>query len=128
MTNETMYEMHKNGFSYQKIADVYSISRQAVHQRITSYKRKVLGIRGQSFDINKIVYKGIYDWFCTHYNENVYSLAKKLYKDNPSSRTQNFKRFLVGENNSHFSIPQMKLLCEIIGKPFEEVFERRKTE
>ncbi len=125
MTNEEMYAMLQNGVTYQKIADIEGISKQAVHQRMIFYKRKVNGIRGNGFNINHIVYQGIYDWFKEQLNESISSLCKKVYGYAQASTMINFRKFLKGEQDTHFTLKQMKRLCETVGKPFEEVFKRR---
>ncbi len=127
MKNAEMYEMYKNGSTYQEIGDALGISRQAVHQRMIYYKRKVMGIRGHGFNINDIVYQGIYDWFNEHYDESIYSLLVKVYGRNSSSAGSyvKFREFIIGEHDTHFKIKTIKRLCEVIGKPFEEVFKRR---
>ncbi len=33
--------------------------------------------------------------------------------------------FLKGENDSSFTIAQIRRMCEIVGKPFEETFKER---
>ena len=125
MTNQEMYEMRKSGTTYQAIADLCGISKQAVYTRVYYYKRKVLGIRGRGFDIEKIVYQGIYDWFKENFDESPFSLFAKIYKNGSSTRLSTFRNFLKGEHDTFFSIKRIKKLCEVIGKPFEEVFKRR---
>lgn len=125
MTNQEMYVLHEQGTTYQAIADICGISRQAVHQKVHRHKRRVDGIRGHHFDIEKIVYKGVYDWFREHFDESIYSLCTKVYGCNCGNRHTTIRDFLKGEHNTYFTIEQIKRLCEIVGKPFEEVFERR---
>ncbi len=125
MTNKEIYEMLQNGSTYQEIADIEGISKQAVHQRMILHKRKVYGIRGKSFNINKIVYQGIYDWFKEHLNESLHSLCRKVYQRPNNSSIVKLREFLKGKHDSIFKIEQIKRLCEVIGKPFEEVFKWR---
>ena len=125
--NKKMYEMLQSGSTYQEIGDSFGISRQAVHQRIIFYKRKVEGIRGHSFNIDDIVYKGIYEWFKEHLNESLCSLCRKVYQKPNNSSIVKLRGFVKGEHDSVFDIEHIKRLCEVIGKPFEEVFERRDT-
>lgn len=123
--NKKMYEMLQNGSTYQKIGDSFGISKQAVHQRITLYKRKLKGIRGHSFNIESVVYKGIYEWFKEHLNESPCSLCARVYQNPNGNSIKKFRGFLKGEHDSVFNIKHIKRLCEVIEKPFEEVFERR---
>lgn len=127
MTNEEMYKMYQNGDTFQKIADVCGISKQAVHQRMVLYERKVYGIRGkrkQRLLIDKIVYKGIYEHFENNYNETITSMCKKVY-GYATGNTDKFKSFITGEHDSHFKLEHIKRLCEVVGKPFEETFAER---
>ncbi|MBE7039120.1 MAG: AsnC family protein [Ruminococcaceae bacterium] len=125
--NKKIYEMLQNGATYQEIGDSFGISKQAVHNRITFYKRKLEGIRGHGFNIESIVYKGIYDYFKEHLNESLHSLCRKVYQRPNNSSIVKLREFLKGKHDSIFKIEQIKRLCEVIGKPFEEVFERRDT-
>lgn len=128
MTNKEMYDLYQKGATFQKIGDMCGISKQAVHQRMVLYERKVYGIRGkrkQRLIIDKIVYKGIYEHFKNNYKETITSMCKKVYGYAVGTNCEKFKRFIIGEHDSHFKLKQMERLCEVIGKPFEEVFERR---
>ena len=125
MTNEEIYELYQNGSTYREIADRYGITRQTVAQRLKYYKRKVAGIRGHNFDINKIVYQGIYDWFREHYYESLSSLSKKIYGYYRPCELTKLRSFLIGEHETHFNVEQIKRMCELTGKSFEELFQRR---
>lgn len=123
--NKTMYEMLQSGSTYQEIADLYGISKQAVHQRVYRHKRKLDGIRGRHFDIDKIVYKGIYDWFQEHFDESLSSLILKVYGHKNNAAVTKFRGFLVGNHDTHFKTEHIKRLCELTGKTYEDLFERR---
>ena len=119
-----MYELKLKGLSYQDIADVCGLSKQCVHKKVGSYGRKLAGIRGQGFDINAIVFKGIYEHFEDNFDETLHSFSYKVVSNNPKF-VDRFKRLIKGENDVKLTIPQIKKICQVIGKPFEEVFEER---
>lgn len=128
MTNEEIYQAIQNGATYQEIADILDISRQAVGYRMKYFKRKVCGIRGHTFNIEKIVYQGIYDYFKDNYDESITSLCKKVYGGHNESTLVKFRNLITGKHDTHFMIKHIKRLCEITGKSFDELFERRVTQ
>ena len=125
MTTKEMYEMWERGITYQKIADEAGITKQAVYQRLLYYRHKIIGFRGKGFNINTIVYQGIYDWFKENFDASLYSLVYKVFGHSDGATMTRFRYFLIGKHDSHFKIEHIKRLCEITGKPFEEVFKRR---
>lgn len=129
MTNAEMFEMRKGGATYQAIADKCGISKQAVYQKIYSYTRKLNGIRGKGFDINKIVYQGLYDWFNENMGESISSVCEKVFKStNEKNYILKFRYFVIGKHDSAFKVEHLKKLCEVTGKSFEELFKRRDVE
>lgn len=123
-----MFEMRKSGATYQAIADSCGISKQAVYQRIYHYVRKQNGIRGKGFDINKIPYQGLYDWFNENVGESVSSLCDKVFGNNCKNRCYKFRYFIIGKHDSAFKVEHLKKLCEVTGKSFEDLFKRRDVE
>ena len=125
MNAKEMYEMRMNGRTFQEIADVCGISKQRVHQRVKAHERKVAGIRGKGFDINQIVYKGIYEHFLNDFDESLNSFCKKV-KGGQEQRhfVLAFKGLITGKN-ARFSVSQIKAICDVVGKPFDKCFERR---
>lgn len=122
-----MLEMRMKGATFQEIADKCEISRQAVHERLKLYTKRLMGERGQGFDISTIIFEGIYQYFNENIEESLCSFAEKLY-GYKCSRADVLKNCFQGKNKSKFSIPQIKRMCEICGKPFEEVFKERDAE
>lgn len=128
LTGKEMYEMHFNdGLSFTDIADKCGISKQAVQQDVKRYALYISGKRGRRFNINTIVYQGIYDYFLDHPQETLLSLTKKL-KINDQNGFVNFRRFITGQNDVKVKISLIKKVCDVICKPFEEVFVERRTE
>lgn len=129
MTNAEMFEMRQGGASYQEIADKCGTSKQNVHRRLYLYVRKINGIRGRGFDINKIVYQGLYDWFNENIGESISSLCLKVFGDTNGIRyIKKFRCFIIGKHDSSFKVQHIKKLCEVTGKSFEELFKRRDIE
>lgn len=71
MKKEEMLQMRIDGATYQEIADVYGISRQAVHNALKKHKEQLDGevrgrevrgreVRGRRFRCNDIKYTGIH--------------------------------------------------------------------
>ena len=131
MTPQEMIEMRKNGATYQKIADMCDTSRQNIHEAVKLYEEKIAqGRRGRKFSYKKIKYKGIYEYFKNNEDMCISGFAQLIYgSSHCNNQYYKIRAFIIGENNSHFTIPQIKRICEIVGKPFEEVFaERSDTE
>ena len=125
MTNKEMLEMRINGATFQEIADICGISKQDAHERINRYFKKVVNSkRGKNFTCDEIIYEGIYEHFMRDENESVTSFAVKVFGCN-GSRASTTRNFITGKNETHFTINQIKKMCEIVGKPFEEVFKER---
>jgi predicted DNA-binding protein YlxM (UPF0122 family) len=131
MTNKEMLQMRLDGATYQEIADICGISRQAVHEALKFYVKKITEeSRGQKFSLKTIKYQGIYDYFKKNENETVASFANKVYgrKSGSCQGAGKLRNFIKGDSDSYFNITQIKKMCEIIGKPFEEVFKEREKE
>ena len=127
MTNKEMLEMRMNGATLQEIADVDGITKQAVQKRLKLYAKRLTGIRGQGFDISTIRYQGVYEYFKTNLEESLHSFCLKLCGDGNYSNIATMRNFLTGKSESRFNIAQIKRMCEICGKPFEEVFKEREN-
>ena len=123
-----MFKMRQDGATYQDIADKCGITKQAVHQRIRSYTRKLNGIRGKGFDINQIPYQGLYDWFDDNMGESISSLCDKVFGSISKYYLSKFGGFIKGKHDSSFKVEHLKKLCEVTGKSFEELFKRRDEE
>lgn len=126
MTAKEMYDLKASGATFQYIADICGVSKQAVQQKIVRYvNHSILGKRGKHTDIDEIVYKGVYEYFVEHAEETFSSFARKIAGDDGGALIARIRNLITGKYDTHLSIPQIKLICEIVGKPFEEVFEER---
>lgn len=118
MTTTEMMVMRVNGATYQEIADACGLSKQDVHKRIVRYtKRLTSGVRGHGFCLLDIKYKSIAEHFDGHARESISSFANAV-----GVPAGVMKNFLTGKADSHFTISKIRRMCEIVGKPFEEVF------
>lgn len=128
MTTKEMVMLHKEGMSFQKIADISGLTRQRVHQRVSTYVEGAKPRQGRRFDISKIKYKGIYEYFVNNPDETMTSFTVKIgYSVSGGSALYSVRSLLFG-TNSHFPINTIKNICDVVGKPFEEVFEERGIE
>ncbi|MEE0981449.1 MAG: sigma factor-like helix-turn-helix DNA-binding protein [Acutalibacteraceae bacterium] len=128
MTNKEALEMRLAGATYQEIADTCGITREAVRQKIERGCKELMGnTRGSDF-ISKIKYQGIYEYFEGNFDMSMSLFAKKVFGANAKHyKTKTMRDFLTGTGNMSFTIQQMQKICEIVGKPFEEVFKERET-
>lgn len=121
---DEMVQMRESGMTYQQIADEFHVSRQWVNYILTHYYSGLKGQRGKGFDIEEIVFKGIYEHFKKNLFESVTSFANKVY----GGRTiyiDKMRNFITGKHDSMLKIEQIQRMCEITGMSFEECFERR---
>ena len=129
MKQKEMLKMLLDGASYKEIADAYGISRQCVQKTINQYVKKLAADkRGRKFELNNIKYQGIYDYFEENVNETLTSFAMKVYevdREKGLKKSVTIKNLVTGNHNVHLTLPQIKKICEIVGKPFEEVFKER---
>jgi hypothetical protein len=124
ITPKEMLQMRLDGMTFQQIADVCGTSRQNVHQAVKLYSKKIInGVRGRGFPVEIIRFQGIYEHFYDNEKESITSFATKVYGHEQYG--SKLRKFLIGESESHLTIPQIKRICEICGKPFEEVFKER---
>lgn len=122
-----MLEMRLNGATFQEIGDAFGITRQGALSTVNNYCKLLAGIRGHGFDVNQIKYQGIYEYFLKNPSESASSFVFKVFGYN-SGKSNAMKHFLLGERTMYFSIEQVKRICEIVGKPFEEVFKEREVD
>ena len=117
-----MIEMRKKGATYAEIGKAFGVSRQAVTSRLT-YKRK--NEKRYGFNIETIIYRGIYEHFKKERCETISSFAYKIYGCTAGSAIVTIRSFMTGVHNSRFTIRQIQKMCEITGMSFEETFALR---
>lgn len=118
---EEMIELREQGLNYRQISEIYHISRQRVHSIIGKEKS-----RKNNADIERIVYKGIYDYLTENPKISLNTLYRKISSNYTSNQMRNFRVFLMNTSDrGKLTIRQIKKLIEITGKSFDELFERR---
>lgn len=123
MTVQEMLKMRIDGATYQEIADSCGVTRQCVQHKLKEYSKKITtGKRGRQFSIKEIKFKAIRDYFSVNETETMTSFSTKVY-GYLGGTAATLRNFLKGKTESYFTIPQIRRMCEIVGKPFEEVFE-----
>lgn len=122
---DDMVKMYLDGATLQEIADEYFYTPQQIGH-ILRASGIGLNMRGRLFDVNRICYQGIYDYFMEHPDETISSFTCKIYSKN--TKSMKIRRFLLGECDSTFSIPILNRICEVVGKSFEETFVPREVE
>ena len=121
---EKIRKMRMEGYTFQEIADELGISKQCVNEIFNKQFRRLKGMRGRGFKIDTIVYKGIYEHFRDNPFESPSSFTKKIY-GYVGCKTPVIKRLITGEKETQLTIPRIQKMCEVTGKTFEELFERR---
>ena len=121
---EQIRQMRMDGYTFQEIADEFGVSRQCVNELFNMQFRRLKGMRGRGFKLESIVYKGIYEHFRDNPFETTSSFTEKIY-GYVGNKPQTIKKLITGESETLLSIPRIQKMCEITGKTFEELFERR---
>lgn len=119
--DKQMLLWREQGLTYQEIADRCGISKQRVHQLIGKARKN-------NADVEKIVYKGIYDFMIQHPNISFSTLYRTTISQSASENDiKAFRRFLTNTTDkaNKLTIGQIKRLIKLTGKSFEELFERR---
>lgn len=125
MQMKKLIDMRENGATYQEIADAVGISKQRVHQIMLKNFPEMKGMRRNHFDIERIIYKGIYDYFKSHPYESLASFIRKIY-GHYGNEAKKIKGFITGASNKTFyTVSQIQRMCEITGSSFEELFALR---
>lgn len=118
---EKMIEMRKAGKTYREIADVFGISRQAVHCCIKEAKERHLR---HDQECEKIVFQGIYDFFKADPKMNYTKFTILIY-GHKEKRVADIRNFITGAHESRFPLIIHQRICEICGTSFEDTFKRR---
>jgi len=124
---ERMIYLHEQqGYSLQKIANMYGISRQRVHQ-IIGKEVKENRTRRRNVEIENVKFKGIYEYLRDNPEVTYSAIFRKITgSDGNIKRADRFVQFLHSKgDNGKLTIGQIKRLSELTGKTFEELFERR---
>lgn len=118
---QKMIEMRNEGHTYQEIADVFGISKQAVHSYIKKAKERHLR---HDKECEKIVFQGIYDFFKAEPKMNYTKFTILIY-GYKGKKVADIRNFITGVHESKFPLIIHQRICEICGTSFEDTFKRR---
>lgn len=105
---DEMLEMRNKGMTYQEIADEFGVSKQWVNYILTHCYEGYKGQRGKGFDIEKIVYKGIYEHFKKNLFESVTSFTEKVL-GNSATYVAKMRNLITGQHNTGRNQSQKKV-------------------
>lgn len=114
--------LREQGKTYQEIGDMFGVSKQSVEESIKNAEERLnngVRIRKNSVNIEKIVYKGIYDLFYKDRTMTVSKLARIVGHDKGTVKN------LIEGTNARIAIKGIKRLTDFSGMTFEELFELR---
>lgn len=117
--------LREQGKTYQEIGDMFGVSKQSVEEIIKNAEKRFnngVKIRKNSVNIEKIVYKGIYDLFYKDRTMTVSKLARIVGYDKGTVKN------LIEGTNARITIKGVKKLTDFSGMTFEELFELREKD
>jgi hypothetical protein len=120
-----MLEMRMDGASYKEIGDAFGFSKQNAQEMLTRYMKRLSGTRGKGFNIEDIVYEGLYDYFDSHKDMTITKFNKILHGNKSTHYISKTRCWLTGVHEPTMKLSLIRKICEIVGKPFEEVFRKR---
>lgn len=121
LRTQKMIEMRNEGHTYQEIADVFGISKQAVHSYIKKAKERHLR---HDKECEKIVFQGIYDFFKAEPKMNYTKFTILIY-GHKGKNVADIRNFITGVYESRLPLIILQRICEICGTSFEDTFKRR---
>lgn len=115
-------DMRRNGATLREIGDYFGVSYQRVSQVLYGYTRTR---RDEAF-IEKIVYKGIYDYMVAHENMTMPKLALEMYGCVGKNRAyvERLRRLFEGKD-ANISKGVIDRLLALTGLTYERFFELR---
>lgn len=121
MREEIIEKMRAENKTFYEIGQVLGVSRQRAEQLAKKTKA-----RKGTTDIERIVYKGIYEMFKQNEKLTFRQIARIMLKAEPTTNQfARVKNFLLG-TKSRIEIDCIINICNHLNKPVQEVFVRRK--
>lgn len=121
MREEIIEKMRAENKTFYEIGQVLGVSRQRAEQLAKKTKA-----RKGATDIERIVYKGIYEMFKADKKLTFRQLERIMLKAEPTTNQfERIKNFLFGAK-SRIEIECVINICNHLNKPVQEVFARRK--
>ena len=118
---ELAIEMRLRNMSHQEIADHFGVSHQAVQQLLRNCTRA----RKDGDYIERIAYKGLYDFLIEHPRVTIPRLAGIIYRDHVSRNQIEIVRRLLEGKNVHIMKDGLDRLLAYTGMTYERLFELR---
>lgn len=100
-------EYRKRGMTYQAIADLYGVSKQAVHEAIQGRKDRCIHIKPQS-----VVFHGLRKWMCDNH---------VFIKDLEDKTGLNLRNAL---SSGRISNAKVNAILKVTGLTYEEAFNK----
>lgn len=119
--------LREEGKSYQEIADIYNVSKQSVEQALRKFEVTFGRVRKNNTNIERIAYKGLYNFFIDNPNMTFSKLTRLSYGYSDTKNTHRIMNLLFGKN-VRINIKTINKLIEITEKPYEVLFELRECE
>ena len=123
LTKYEMIQLREEGKTLDEIAQLAGITRQRVGQYMDKFN-----VRKGSVNIEKIRYKGIYEFMKENPGVSYAQLARAIYGGaTTNAKCNDLIRKFAGERSDciHFTVAQLKRLIKYTHKSFEELFTLR---
>ena len=117
---ELAISMRRDGKSYSEIADCFGVSCQAVQYCL----KRCIKARKDMSAIEKIPYKGLYEFMVAHPKVSITSLSAKIVKYPDHANAEKVRRFIQGKNAQFPKYTYDRLLA-YTGMTYERLFELR---
>ena len=117
---ELAIEMRRQGMTYKQIGEHFGVSWQTVHFQITHCDR---ARKGGNY-IEKIPYKGLYDFLIKHDRVSISQLAMVVFKSQNKAATERMRNLCNG-GGAHVSKKGIDRLLAYTGMTYEKLFELR---
>lgn len=117
---EIAIAMRLDNKTYQEIADRFGVSYQCVQQKLRYCTRA----RKDGDYIERIPYKGLYDFLMEHERVTIPYLAGIMYTDTSRARIERVRHLFEGRS-AHITKGALDRLLAYTGMTYEELFELR---
>ena len=118
MTSREMLGEVMNGRTYREIGEMCGISRQAANKRVSCL---LSGL------INRIVFKGVYDYFIETEGMDFAKFAERVNADGNIVSADTLRKILTGKKKM-VHIDVISRVCKVTGRPVEDAFTLRSLE
>ena len=125
LTKMEIIRLREEGLTYDQIAEAAGVSRQRVQQVVNVYRP-----RKKSVDIEKIRFKGFYEFMRDNPTVSYAMLAKAMYNKPITNALSNTLLMTLTDGSTsgdkiRLTVGQVRRLTAFTGKTFEELFTLR---